>query len=304
MSQNTKHFERNLFEKLLHSELFKTYQNAFRTATGLPLRLVDGSTHEWCLDDQSVNRSPFCEKLNLCKTTCVACVDVNQRLMEEAKVKGATSCHCFAGMSTTAVPIIHGNQLIGFLKTGQVFNAVPSVSNFNAVARTLARQGMDKAEVAALRDAYLQTRSVEPERYQSMVTLLATFAEQFSKHAEKLVTISENSEPVSITRARDFIEANLSEPLPLGLVSRQSGVSESHLCRLFKEHVGLTLTDYINRRRIDWAKEELLKTDTRISEIAFQVGYQSLSQFNRAFARVTGRTPSTFRREELAETPA
>jgi len=300
MSQDTKHFERNLFEKLLHSELFRTYQNAFRTATGLPLRLVDGTTHEWCLDDESVNRSPFCEKLNLCKSACHACIDVNQRLMSEAKVNGPTTCHCFAGMSASAVPILLDNSLIGFLKTGQVFEKTPSVSNFDAMARTLIRQGMNKDEVAALRDTYLQTRAVEPERYQSMITLLATFAEQFSKHAEKLATISENSEPVPITRARDFIEANLTEPLTLGLVARQSGVSESHLCRLFKEHVALTLTDYINRRRIEWAKEELLKTDTRISEIAFQVGYQSLSQFNRTFARVTGRSPSTFRREQLA----
>lgn len=304
MINSPTHFERNLFEKLLHSELFKTYQNAFRTATGLPLRLVDGSTHEWCLDEESTNRSPFCEKLNLCKSACHACIDVNQRLMNEAKVNGPTTCHCFAGMSATAVPILHGQNLIGFLKTGQVFQTIPPPSAFDAVSKTLARQGLSKSEIATLRDTYLQTNAVEPERYQSMITLLATFAEQFSKHAEKLILISENSEPATITRAREFIEANLAEPLPLGLVARQSGVSESHLCRLFREHVCLTLTDYINRRRIEWAKSELLKTDTRISEIAFQIGYQSLSQFNRAFVRVTGRSPSTFRREELTPEPA
>ena len=57
---------------------------------------------------------------------------------------------------------------------------------------------------------------------------------------------------------------------------------------------GSTLTDYVNRRRIQWAKKELLKSETRISEIAFLIGYQSLSQFNRSFARVTGLSPSRY----------
>lgn len=293
-------FENSLFEKLRASELFVTYQNAFRSATGLPLRLVDNDTGNWCLDQQSVNRSPFCEKLNLCKSACNACISVNRRLMDEAKINGPTTCHCFAGMSASAVPILAGNRLIGFLKTGQVFHAVPNEETFDAVARTLARQGLTESQAEELRTAYLQTRSVEPERYQSMITLLATFAEQLGKQAEKLAIIDANNEPSSVVRAKKFIEKNLSEPLPLGLVAKQAGVSESHFCRLFKEATHLTLTDYINRRRIEWAKRELLKSEVRISEIAFQIGYQSLSQFNRSFARFTGNSPTNFRREELA----
>jgi AraC-like DNA-binding protein len=132
-----------------------------------------------------------------------------------------------------------------------------------------------------------------------MVTLLATFADQLGQQAEKLVVVREGGESTAITKARAFIDQNLSEPLPLSLVARQAGLSESHFCRIFREGTGLTLTDYINRRRIQWAKRELLKSETRISEIAFLIGYQSLSQFNRSFSRVTGRSPSRFRSEEL-----
>jgi AraC-like DNA-binding protein len=65
---------------------------------------------------------------------------------------------------------------------------------------------------------------------------------------------------------------------------------------LFKDSTGLTLTDYINRCRIDWAKRELLRPEIRVSEVAFNVGYQSLSQFNRSFVRIAGVTPTKFRR--------
>ena len=300
MTHDPNEFEHALFEKLRRSELFVTYQNAFRSATGLPLRLVDNDTGAWCLDEETTNRSPFCEKLNLCKTSCTACISVNQLLMSEAAVSGPTTCHCFAGMSASAVPIKAENKVIGFLKTGQVFHTIPDETTFDEVAKTLSRQGLSKSQAEALREAYQQTRYVEPERYQSMITLLATFADQLGKHAEKLATISENSDPAPIARAKKFIEATLADPLPLSLVARQAALSESHFCRLFKETTGLTLTDYINRRRIEWAKRELLKPEVRVSEIAFQIGYQSLSQFNRSFARFTGNSPTNFRREELA----
>jgi AraC-like DNA-binding protein len=291
-------FESNLYEKLHRSELFITYQNAFRNATGLPLRLTSGDTGNWCLDDESTNRSGFCEKLNLCKVACNACVDVNHRLMTEAEAHGPSTCHCFAGMAAAAVPVRHGSRLIAFLKTGQVFTSVPTPQTFREVSKVLSRQGISPTDMKSLKTAYLQTRSIEPERYQSMVFLLSIFADQLGKHAEKIALASEGAEPTAVTRARKLIESSLADPLPLSVVARHAGLSESHFCRIFKEFTGLTLTDYINRRRIEWAKNELIKPEIRISEIGFQVGYQSLSQFNRSFVRFTGSSPSEFRRRE------
>ncbi len=300
MSSESSDYDHTLFERLRRSDLFETYQDAFRSATGLPLRLVGANVEEWCLDDAGKNLSPFCETLNLCRSACSACVETNRQLMSVAAVDGPTTCHCFAGLAATAVPVRSGARLIGFLKTGQVFNRVPSASTFQQVARTLVRQGLKPGEVERLTAAYHETRRVEPERYQSMVTLLATFAEQLGAQAEKLIVAREGGEPAALAKARAFIEANLSEPLPLALVARKSGLSESHFCRIFREGTGLTMKDYVNRRRIQWAKKELLKSETRISEIAFLIGYQSLSQFNRSFSRITGRSPSRYRSEELS----
>ncbi len=301
MSQDNDEFDNALLLKLRQSTLFETYQDAFRSATGLPLRLVGPNVDQWCLDEKNANRSQFCVTLNLCKSACSACIEVNRKLMVDAAASGPTTCHCFAGLTATAVPVRAGSRMIGFMKTGQVFNRVPAPNSFQQVAKTLLRQGLSDADVEKLGEAYKQTRSIEPERYQSMVTLLATFAVQLGEHAEKLIVVQDGSEPPTIGKARAFIEENLAEPLPLALVARKAGVSESHFCRIFREGTGLTLTDYVNRRRIQWAKRELLKSETRVSEIAFKIGYQSLSQFNRSFARVTGRSPSRFRAEELTE---
>jgi AraC-like DNA-binding protein len=299
IQQAHQEFELTLLGRLAGSERFKIYQDAFRTATGLPLRLVSSDPENWCLDDQSTNRSPFCETLNLCKSACGACLDTNRKLMKEAEVQGPTTCHCFAGLCATAVPVKLGASVIGYLKTGQVFNRTPTEDQFDAILGSIGRKTLDKGAKANLKAAYMQTRHVEPQRYQSMVTLLECFADQLNEHAESLAIIEDGSEPAAIARARKYIHENLDQPLPLGQVARQAGLSESHFCRLFKDSAGLTLTDYVNRCRIDWAKRELLKPEARISEIAFLVGYQSLSQFNRSFSRIVGSSPTLYRRERL-----
>jgi len=300
MGQHPDTFNEALFDKLNESELFKTYQTAYRCATGLPLRLVrpeSSVTNLLCQEDE--NSAGFCNQLNLCQSACGACVEVNERLMKEAGINGPTTCHCFTGMAATAIPIRNGPALIGFLRTGQVFHKLPKPNQFDTVANTLLRQGLRPKVVETLRTAYDQTRVVEPERYNSMVTLLVTFGQQLNRHVEKLALISEGSEPAAVSKAREFIDRTLADPLPLSLVARHAGLSESHFCRVFKESTGLTLTDYVNRRRIEWAKKELLKPEVRVSEIAFQIGYQSLSQFNRSFARFTGSSPTHFRREQM-----
>lgn len=293
-----------LYEKLLGSELLTTYQQAFRCATGLPLRFAkpDASLGEICTSAES--GSPFCASLNLCASACDACIEVNRQLISQASVKGPASCECFSGMSASAVPVFCGGSLIGMLRTGHVFHKVPEPEDFDKVAKTLARQGLTGEDAEKLREAYFQTRVVEPDRYQGMLTLLENFAGQLGQHAEKLAILGESDEPEAVARARKFIGKSLADPLPLSLVAKHAGLSESHFCRVFKESTGLTLTDYINRRRIEWAKRELLKPQARVSEIAFHIGYKSLSQFNRSFARFTGNSPTNFRREELSKLAA
>jgi AraC-like DNA-binding protein len=292
-------FENSLLQRIANSDRYKMYQEAFRTATGLPLRLVSANPDGWCLDDQHINRSPFCEALNPNESSCSACVDTNRRLMREAEVSGPTTCHCFAGLCATAIPVKMGAAVIGYLKTGQVFSKTPSDEQFKKLLGALGRKTLDKTSREYLKKTYLETRFVKPLRYQSMVTLLQSFADQLGEHAESLAIIEEGSEPSAIAKARKFIHANLDQALPLGLVARQAGLSESHFCRLFKDSAGLTLTDYVNRCRIDWAKRELLKHEARISEIAFLIGYQSLSQFNRSFVRIVGLSPTLYRRDRL-----
>jgi AraC-like DNA-binding protein len=59
--------------------------------------------------------------------------------------------------------------------------------------------------------------------------------------------------------------------------------------------VGLTFTDYLSRVRVEAVKQLLRDPHKRVSEVAYAVGFQSLSQFNRVFSRIAGVSPSAFR---------
>lgn len=57
----------------------------------------------------------------------------------------------------------------------------------------------------------------------------------------------------------------------------------------------MTLTEYVNRRRVEWAKRKLINPNTRVTEVAFDVGFQSVSQFNRSFLKYAGVSPTRYR---------
>jgi Helix-turn-helix domain len=81
------------------------------------------------------------------------------------------------------------------------------------------------------------------------------------------------------------------------LVERRSGVRRERISflQVFKKSTGLTFTDYMAHARLEDARTELLNPNRRISEVAYDVGFQSLTQFNRAFKRIVGCSPTQFR---------
>ena len=125
--------------------------------------------------------------------------------------------------------------------------------------------------------------------------LLTFFAEQLSALINQIVLEQQNAEPPLVRKAREYIEQHKMEPLSLGAVAQASGASVFHFCKVFKKTTGLKFTDYVARVRLENAKTQLLNPSRRISEVAYDVGFQSLTQFNRMFKRVFGQSPTEFR---------
>lgn len=84
---------------------------------------------------------------------------------------------------------------------------------------------------------------------------------------------------------------NFNRPITLNEVSELAHLTPEALCRYFKSHTGKTISQWLTELRIEKAGRLLMETDQAIASIAVQCGYESLSNFNRQFKQVTGRTP-------------
>jgi AraC-like DNA-binding protein len=116
-------------------------------------------------------------------------------------------------------------------------------------------------------------------------------------HEFKLIGFRDctRAEPIEIWKARKFIQEHSDEELSLTKVAKFVNVSANHLSEKFKEVTGINFVDYVARIRVGKARDLLRNSNLRISEIAFAVGFQSLSQFNRSFKKLTRQSPTQFR---------
>lgn len=288
---------KHLIESLASSKTYQDYERAFSEATGLPIALR--SVESWQLPHRGKRfENPFCASLAQKNHACAACLQVQQRLCTTAAREPQTvTCH--VGMCEIAVPVRTGDQLIGFLTTGQMFCKKPTEAQFNRAARLLADWGV-QTNVKELHDAYFDTRVLSARQHQSIVKLLAIFAEHLSMLGNRIVVQEENVELPIVTRAKHFITEHQAEKLSLGQVASSVNASKFHFCKTFKKTTGISFTDYLSRVRTERARNLLINPNLRVSEVAFEVGFQSLTHFNRVFKRILGRSPTDYR-EQLVQ---
>jgi AraC-like DNA-binding protein len=282
----------DVVSRLRESQIFRDYQQAFETATGLPLVLRAAGSFQPPLQG-SRQLNPFCALMAAMNKSCAACLQLQQRIEDEAHA-GPCTLQCFAGLNESAVPIQVGEKVIGYLQTGQVMLRKPTEASFRRAMRQLAVWN-SSLDTEKLHDAFFNTRVVAKGHYEATLRLLASFAQHLSLLSNELVITEATAEPPVITKARAFIADHLGEDLTLGQVAQAVHVSTTYFCKLFKAALGINFTDYVARVRIEAVKQLLLNPHKRVSEAAYEAGFQSLSQFNRVFRRVAGEAPSMYR---------
>jgi AraC-like DNA-binding protein len=99
-----------------------------------------------------------------------------------------------------------------------------------------------------------------------------------------------------LERSREFIAARYQDRVTLEIASKTAHLSPFHFHRLFREAYGETPHDFLTRRRIDAAKDLLVRGELPVTEVCLEVGYESLGSFSSRFRQLVGRAPSEYRR--------
>jgi AraC-like DNA-binding protein/ligand-binding sensor protein len=284
--------ERNIVQALTNSKIFQEYERAFTETTGLPVALRPVETWQLPLHGKR-NEGPWCALMAAKSRSCANCLQVQDQLARQATLAPCTIT-CAAGLCETMVPVRLGERLVGYLQTGQVFRKAPTESQFERTVRLMDERGVDAAK-DEMRKAYFATNTIPARKHESVVKLLTIFAQHLAIVSNQILVRQENAEPPVITKAKKFIEEHQTEDISLSQVAKAVNTSSFYFCKMFRKITGINFTDYVSRLRIERAKNLLLNPNLRISEIAFEVGFQSLTHFNRIFKRVLGQSPTDYR---------
>lgn len=106
----------------------------------------------------------------------------------------------------------------------------------------------------------------------------------------------ERKPPPWLKQVKDYLRENFSDPPSLDDLAQAVDIHPTHLARVFRQFEHYTVGDYIREVRINYARQRMLGSNELLVEIALAAGFADQSHFTRSFRRVTGMTPTEFRR--------
>lgn len=128
------------------------------------------------------------------------------------------------------------------------------------------------------------------------IPVLRLVGERLDLLADELVLELDNS-GYHIEAAENFIDTYFMKEIRLEDVANHIHLSQAYTSRLFKEETGFNFTEYLADKRLFEAKKLLKDTRLSVGQIAFETGFNSISNFNRVFKKLVGLTPTAFRQK-------
>ncbi|MEX1118171.1 MAG: helix-turn-helix domain-containing protein [Terrimicrobiaceae bacterium] len=271
---------------LATTPLLRDFTKAYNRAVGLSLHFHEPGAF-------AVPQEPlvpaFCQVMAQRRKSCEHCVATHLALQSP---EGPRTAVCFAGLTSSAVPVQRGGEVLGFLHTGHAYVDRPQQAcgepgrGCLLPGRGAALPGHRKTHACA--GACRMTRQVGAMEYEGAVGLLAVFANQL---ASIHVPSQKKTTYPAIDHTVRKIRQDPTQSWALGDLARQAGMHPAYFSAKFHAHTGKTLTDFLAELRVERAKHLLAYTGLPISEIAFSSGFRSISQFNRVYKKLSGHPP-------------
>jgi AraC-like DNA-binding protein len=99
-----------------------------------------------------------------------------------------------------------------------------------------------------------------------------------------------------IAAIHDYLMNNYREEVNLQRLAETVNMAEGSLCRFFKQNTGMTIFEYLNKIKTEFACKLLMNNDLNILEVCLDSGFNNLSHFNKQFRKSTGTTPTEYRK--------
>lgn len=217
---------------------------------------------------------------------------------------------CHAGLGEYVVPIYSGDALIGCINAG--FFQVNERRTQARICRACHHApALDCGEALKLYQEGVQTADVDVDNMLIGLELLAEYLGQTysilqSTHSAPTSVRGylTSSEDTILTHAMEYIRLNAGSHISVSALAQFCHCSESYLSRIFKRRTGVNINVYVNKVRMELAKNHLLLSKESVGEIAARVGFNDPNYFSRVFTQMIGISPTEFRRRFQQELPS
>lgn len=209
-------------------------------------------------------------------------------------------CHC--GLGEYVIPIYSCSTLIGSINAG-FFPVNPGKAEHRIHTSCAHEPPLNPDHALALYHSYIHVPNVAAEDILPGLELLAEYLGQTYKilqatHAEPSTAVRchTSSEDTILSHAIEYIRNNFANRITVSELAAFCHCSESYLSRIFKRRIGVNINVYVNKVRLEQAKNNLILSHDSIADIASSVGFCDPNYFSRIFTQIIGISPTEFRR--------
>ena len=255
----------------------------FFSATGINLSILDSNFSRLQYTDKT-SANQYCKYINSSSSISSKCLICDFALLKECKEKKQPVSHvCHAGLLDIAIPIMHNQSILGYIMLGQL----KVDDNFKSIKQKLSSDGLDIDKLEVL----YNNLPIKNEEFIKSIINLATI---LAKHL-LLDNIVKPKNLSTLDTIVEFINENIHSPLSVEYIAQQNFVSVSLIYKLFYKNFNTSVKDYINKRRCELALSLLMFSDKSLNDVAFEVGFSSLSYFSKVFKKLYGVSPLKYR---------
>lgn len=207
-----------------------------------------------------------------------------------ARAKEQKEAHvyvCHAGLTEAITPIRYENTVLGYVILAHMMPKENYDEAFDTALARLSEYGLDSDKGHAF------LKEIRPHRREQILAC-AHLLDAVASYMYAGSLVKRKSEEIS-TRISRYITQHLSEELDVSFLTQHFALSRTRLFCVFKECFGMSVSRYVQQKRIERAKTLLDTTSLSVGEVALAVGYAEGNYFSKVFKKETGKSPTEYR---------
>lgn len=252
----------------------------FNKATGVSITLYDSDQKP--ITSSGIGKSEYCTLIYRNKDTKSYCKISNKELLDSCKSTKRISKHiCKAGLLDIAIPILHSEEIVGYLMIGQIKQSENVSFDFTELEKYF----------VDIEKKYNEIPLFDEEKINSIINI----GTMLTKYIMLENMVRSNSNRIS-TLIETYVNMHLTEHIDTRSIAKDLHISTSGIYKAIHQNYNMTLGEFISKKRIKMSFSLLEETDLTISEISEAIGFYDASYYTKSFKKFCGITPSAYRK--------